>query len=129
MIIDDVHRGIHGHKQPKRVGRGCGSGHGKTSGRGHKGQGSRRGAASKIMSPPSRAESLLDPIFRLVSRTSAGAAPLTSAHACISASGISPESPAWAEVISKPKRRLLRVSRCSGESTRFRTSSRSVSRS
>jgi large subunit ribosomal protein L15 len=49
MIIDDVHRGIHGHKQPKRVGRGCGSGHGKTSGRGHKGQGSRRGAASKIM--------------------------------------------------------------------------------
>jgi large subunit ribosomal protein L15 len=47
MIIDDVHRGIHGHKQPKRVGRGCGSGHGKTSGRGHKGQGSRRGSASK----------------------------------------------------------------------------------
>lgn len=47
MIIDDVHRGITKHKQPKRVGRGCGSGHGKTSGRGHKGQGSRRGSASK----------------------------------------------------------------------------------
>ena len=47
MIIDDVHRGIHKNKQPKRVGRGCGSGHGKTSGRGHKGQGSRRGTASK----------------------------------------------------------------------------------
>ena len=48
MIIDDVHRGIHTHKARKRVGRGCGSGHGKTSGRGHKGQGSRRGASSKI---------------------------------------------------------------------------------
>ncbi|HVJ67304.1 MAG TPA: 50S ribosomal protein L15 [Caulifigura sp.] len=47
MIIDDVHRGITKNKQPKRVGRGCGSGHGKTSGRGHKGQGSRRGTASK----------------------------------------------------------------------------------
>jgi large subunit ribosomal protein L15 len=45
MIIDDVHRGIHKHKARKRVGRGCGSGHGKTSGRGHKGQGSRRGSA------------------------------------------------------------------------------------
>jgi large subunit ribosomal protein L15 len=48
MIIDDVHRGIHTHKARKRVGRGCGSGHGKTSGRGHKGQGSRRGASSKM---------------------------------------------------------------------------------
>jgi large subunit ribosomal protein L15 len=47
MIIDDVHRGIEKHKSRKRVGRGCGSGHGKTSGRGHKGQGSRRGTASK----------------------------------------------------------------------------------
>ena len=48
MIIDDVHRGIHKHKQRKRVGRGCGSGHGKTSGRGHKGQGSRRGSAVRM---------------------------------------------------------------------------------
>src|SRR4051812_26005636 len=47
MIIDDVHRGIHKNKDRKRIGRGCGSGHGKTSGRGHKGQGSRRGTASK----------------------------------------------------------------------------------
>lgn len=48
MIIDDVHRGIHTNKARKRIGRGCGSGHGKTSGRGHKGQGSRRGASSKM---------------------------------------------------------------------------------
>lgn len=34
------------HKSHKRVGRGNGSGHGKTSGRGHKGAGSRSGAKS-----------------------------------------------------------------------------------
>jgi large subunit ribosomal protein L15 len=33
-------------KSRRRVGRGSGSGHGKTSGRGHKGQGSRAGASS-----------------------------------------------------------------------------------
>lgn len=35
-----------GYKARKRVGRGTGSGHGKTSGRGHKGAGSRAGAKS-----------------------------------------------------------------------------------
>lgn len=44
MILDDVHRGIRKKKQRKRVGRGPGSGHGKTAGRGHKGYGSRSGA-------------------------------------------------------------------------------------
>ena len=34
------------HKSRKRIGRGNGSGYGKTSGRGHKGQGSRPGASS-----------------------------------------------------------------------------------
>jgi large subunit ribosomal protein L15 len=48
MIIDDVHRGIHKHKARKRLGRGPGSGHGKTSGRGHKGAGSRRGYTSRL---------------------------------------------------------------------------------
>ncbi len=43
MIIDDVHRGIHKNQKRKRVGRGVGSGHGKTCGRGHKGAQSRRG--------------------------------------------------------------------------------------
>jgi large subunit ribosomal protein L15 len=44
VILDDVHRGIRKKKQRKRVGRGPGSGHGKTAGRGHKGYGSRSGA-------------------------------------------------------------------------------------
>lgn len=47
MNLNDVHRGIRGHKKKKRIGRGSGSGHGKTSGRGHKGQGSRSGHSQK----------------------------------------------------------------------------------
>ena len=47
MILDDVHRGIHKNKNRKRIGRGPGSGHGKTSGRGHKGFFSRSGSKSR----------------------------------------------------------------------------------
>jgi len=43
MKIHVVNRGIHGHKKRKRLGRGPGSGQGKTAGRGHKGAGSRAG--------------------------------------------------------------------------------------
>lgn len=43
MILDDIHRGIHKNRKRKRIGRGIGSGHGKTAGRGHKGAGSRAG--------------------------------------------------------------------------------------
>lgn len=39
MNLHDVHRGIKKHKKRLRVGRGIGSGRGKTAGRGHKGQG------------------------------------------------------------------------------------------
>jgi len=43
MNLNDAHRGIHKNKSRKRIGRGPGSGHGKTSTRGAKGQGSRSG--------------------------------------------------------------------------------------
>jgi len=43
MNLEDVHRGIKKNKPRRRVGRGIGSGHGKTCGRGHKGQRSRAG--------------------------------------------------------------------------------------
>ena len=46
MRIDDVHQGIKKHRKRRRVGRGPGSGHGKTSGRGHKGQQSRAGSSA-----------------------------------------------------------------------------------
>ncbi len=43
MQLHDVSQGIHRRKKRKRVGRGVGSGHGKTAGKGHKGHSSRQG--------------------------------------------------------------------------------------
>jgi large subunit ribosomal protein L15 len=43
MQLHDVTQGIHRRKKRKRVGRGVGSGHGKTSSKGHKGHSSRQG--------------------------------------------------------------------------------------
>jgi large subunit ribosomal protein L15 len=45
MNLNDIHRGVHKAKPRKRLGRGIGSGQGKTAGRGHKGQGSRSGVS------------------------------------------------------------------------------------
>ena len=49
MNLHDVNRGILKHKKKKRVGRGVGSGHGKTSGRGHKGQGALAGWSAPLI--------------------------------------------------------------------------------
>jgi large subunit ribosomal protein L15 len=43
MQLHDIHVGVHKHKRPKRIGRGVGSGNGKTAGKGHKGHSSRQG--------------------------------------------------------------------------------------
>ena len=43
MQLHDVHSGITKRKKRKRIGRGPGSGHGKTAGKGHKGHSSRQG--------------------------------------------------------------------------------------
>lgn len=43
MQLHDVHQGIHKNKKAKRIGRGPGSGSGKTAGKGHKGHSSRQG--------------------------------------------------------------------------------------
>jgi large subunit ribosomal protein L15 len=45
MNLNDVHRGVRKNKSRKRIARGTGSGHGKTAGRGHKGQNSRAGTS------------------------------------------------------------------------------------
>lgn len=63
MIIDDVHRGIQKRKKRKRIGRGPGSGYGKTSGRGHKGEGSRRGHTQRLGFAGGQM-----PLFRLVAK-------------------------------------------------------------
>jgi large subunit ribosomal protein L15 len=49
MNINEVNRGIQKHKARKRLGRGIGSGQGKTAGRGHKGAGSRAGNAASTV--------------------------------------------------------------------------------
>lgn len=43
MQLHDIHQGVHRRKRRKRIGRGVGSGHGKTSTKGHKGHSSRQG--------------------------------------------------------------------------------------
>jgi large subunit ribosomal protein L15 len=48
MNISDANRGIKKNKNRKRIGRGIGSGHGKTAGRGHKGAGSRAGTSTRV---------------------------------------------------------------------------------
>ena len=49
MNLDDVHRGITGNRKRKRIGRGIGSGHGKTATRGHKGHQARTGYSRKLV--------------------------------------------------------------------------------
>ena len=46
MKLHDVNKGVHKNKRKRRVGRGIGSGWGKTAGRGHKGQGQLAGWTS-----------------------------------------------------------------------------------
>lgn len=48
MILDDVHRGIEKRPNRKRIGRGPGSGHGKTAGKGHKGEYARSGGKRRL---------------------------------------------------------------------------------
>lgn len=47
MRIEELRPALGSHKKRKRVGRGSGSGHGKTSCRGHKGQNSRSGGGTR----------------------------------------------------------------------------------
>ncbi len=49
MRLHEVNQGIKKHRRPRRLGRGPGSGHGKTAARGHKGQFSRAGASNLVV--------------------------------------------------------------------------------
>ena len=62
MDLTNLHHGVHKLQRKKRVGRGVGSGHGKTSSRGHKGQWSSAGAHK----PPSIFEGGQKPLFRRI---------------------------------------------------------------
>lgn len=48
MNLDEILAAAGKHKPSRRVGRGIGSGHGKTSGRGHKGRNSRAGSGQRL---------------------------------------------------------------------------------
>lgn len=50
MLNHEITSIVGGHKRRRRVGRGTGSGHGKTCGRGHKGAGSRAGSTKVSLS-------------------------------------------------------------------------------
>lgn len=62
MDLSTVHQGIHKHRKKKRVGRGVGSGHGKTASRGAKGQWASAGAKM----PTSLFEGGQMPLFRRI---------------------------------------------------------------
>lgn len=59
MNITEITKKAGAHKKRKRVGRGESSGHGKTSGRGHKGAGQRSGTSGRVL-----AEGGMFPLFR-----------------------------------------------------------------
>ena len=48
MKLDEIMQQANRHAARKRIGRGTGSGHGKTSGRGHKGRNARAGAGQRL---------------------------------------------------------------------------------
>ncbi len=50
MNVNDVHQGVEKYKKTKRLGRGIGSGQGKTAGRGHKGQYAHGGPPQSLVS-------------------------------------------------------------------------------
>lgn len=65
MMIHEITEKVGAHKKRKRVGRGIGSGHGKTAGRGHNGAGSRSGATGSIRAGREGGQM---PLFRRVAK-------------------------------------------------------------
>ena len=61
MDLSTVHQGVHKHKRKKRVGRGIGSGHGKTATRGSKGQCASAGAEMSEAAVRRRPDAALPP--------------------------------------------------------------------
>ena len=70
MNLDDVNRGIQKRKRRNRLGRGPGSGHGKTCGRGHKGVGQRAGGSIRRLTEGGQM-----PLFRRIPKRGFSNAP------------------------------------------------------
>ncbi|GIX04456.1 MAG: 50S ribosomal protein L15 [Planctomycetaceae bacterium] len=93
MLIHDVHQGIHTQKPRKRVGRGIGSGHGKTCGRGHKGAKSRSGYARHF-----GAEGGQMPLFRRIAKRGFNNAQFALRVAEVNVAALEAHFPAGAEI-------------------------------
>lgn len=83
MLVHDVCKSHANNKNRKRVGRGIGSGCGKTSGRGHKGAGSRSGHSSRLAFEGGQTA-----IFRRVAKRGQGKPPASFARRIISISSL-----------------------------------------
>lgn len=83
MMIHEITEKAGAYRNRKRVGRGIGSGHGKTSGRGHNGAGSRSGAKR----PPTREGGQL-PFFRRMAKRGFTNAPFMKQFAIVNLSAL-----------------------------------------
>ena len=80
MNLSNVNVGIHKNKKPTRLGRGKGTGQGKTAGRGHKGFGSRNGSSMNVSFEGGQM-----PLFRRIPKrgfNNAGAAKVANINVC-----------------------------------------------
>ncbi len=112
MRLDEFRPAPGARKRPKRIGRGPGSGHGKTAGRGHKGQKARSGGGTR-----SGFEGGQMPLYRRVPKR--GFAPrarrvyavvnLRSLEAFTAGSVVDPERLAEAGLIKKSERGLVKL--------------------
>ncbi|QNN21142.1 50S ribosomal protein L15 [Planctomycetales bacterium ZRK34] len=83
MMIHEITPLVGKHKRRKRIGRGPGSGHGKTAGRGHKGAGSRSGFTGSIRATREGGQM---PYFRRIPKRGFNNAVFTKRYAAINVS-------------------------------------------
>lgn len=83
MMIHEITQLVGKHKRRKRIGRGPGSGHGKTAGRGHKGAGSRAGFTGSIRATREGGQM---PYFRRIPKRGFNNAVFTKRYAAINVS-------------------------------------------
>lgn len=80
MNLTNINVGIQKNKKPNRLGRGKGTGQGKTAGRGHKGYGSRNGSSQNVSFEGGQM-----PLFRRIPKrgfSNAGAAKVANINVC-----------------------------------------------
>lgn len=95
MMIHEITPQAGAYKKRKRIGRGIGSGHGKTSGRGHKGAGSRSGATGSIRASREGGQM---PFFRRIAKRGFSNAQFTTVYAVVNVQALDARFADGAEV-------------------------------